>query len=104
MEQNRGIYLALAVIGAIVPAVLLGAFVVDNRIGDVGDAIFGNAAAAAVMADLSISSIVFWVWLWREAPRVGTSPWPFVIGNLLVGLSFALPLFLYVRAGRAVRA
>jgi hypothetical protein len=101
MEQNRGIYLALAVIGAIAPAVLLGAFIIDDGIGDLVDAIFGNAGAAAVMADLTISSIVFWVWLWREAPRIEVSPWPFVVGNLFVGLSFALPLFLYVRAGKA---
>jgi uncharacterized protein DUF2834 len=104
MGQNRGIYLALAVIGAIVPAVLLGAFILDHGIDDLADAIFGNAAAAAVMADLSISSIVFWVWLWREAPPIGVSPWPFVAGNLVVGLCFALPLFLYVRAGKAAPA
>jgi hypothetical protein len=104
MEQNRGIYLALAIIGAIVPAVLFGAFLIDDGIDDIVDAIFGNAASAALMGDLLISSVAFWVWLWREAPRVGVSPWPFVAGNLLVGLCFALPLFLYVRAGRAVRA
>ena len=104
MEQNRGIYLTLAVIGALVPAVLLGAFIVDHGIDDLADAIFGNAAAAALMADLTISSIVFWVWLWREAPRIGASPWPYVVGNLLVGLCFALPLFIYVRAGKAAPA
>lgn len=104
MEQNRGIYLALAIVGAIVPAVLLGAFIIDHGVADLADAIFGNAAAAAVMADLIISSIVFWVWLWREAPRIGVSPWPFVVGNLLVGLCFALPLFLYVRAGNRAPA
>lgn len=104
MEQNRGIYLTLAVIGAIVPVVLLGAFIVDHGIDDLPDALFGNAAAAAAMADLTISSIAFWVWLWREAPRIGVSPWPYVVGNLLVGLCFALPLFLYVRAGKAAPA
>jgi hypothetical protein len=102
-DQGRSVYLVLAIIGAIAPATLLGVFIADDGLGNVIDGIFANAAAAAVFADLAISSVVFWVWLWGEAPRIGVSPWPYVVANLLVGLCFALPLFLYVRAGRSAR-
>jgi len=47
---------------------------------------------------LLISSVVFWVAafeLWRRDR--GPVPWPFVLINLCIGLSFALPLYLFVR-------
>lgn len=100
MDKGTGksnLYLALAVLGAILPALLLGIFIADEGFGDLGDAVFGNLAATAVFADLSISSLVFWVWMWPQAQRAGKSPWLFVLVNLLVGLSCALPLFLYYR-------
>jgi spore maturation protein SpmA len=102
-DQKRGVWLGLAVIGAIAPIALLGVFIADHGLGDVIDGVFGNAAAAAVLADVAISSLVFWVWLWREAPRLGVSPWPYMAANVLVGLSFALPLFLYRRSGLVTR-
>lgn len=104
MGKRANVYLALAIIGAIVPVVLVGAFIIDEGAGDLVDAVFGNAMSAAVMADLSISSIVFWVWLFREAPRINVSPWPLVAGNIFLGLSFALPYFLYLREKRGVAA
>lgn len=99
MGSRGSVYLVLAIIGAIVPVVLVGVYLADDA-GDMVDAIFGNALSAAVMADLAISSVVFWVWLFREAPRIGVSPWPLVAGNILLGLSFALPFFLYLREKR----
>jgi hypothetical protein len=100
--ERRSLYLALAVLGAIAPVVLFGVFFAQEGfdLGEMVDQIFGSPASAAVMADVSIASIAFWVWLFREAPRIGVSAWPYVAGNLLVGLCFALPLFLYVREKR----
>jgi uncharacterized membrane protein YuzA (DUF378 family) len=102
-DQRQRVWLLLAVIGALAPSLLLGVFIAHDGLGDVIDGIFGNAASAAVFADVAISSLVFWVWLWREAARIGLSPWPYVAANLLVGLSFALPLFLYRRSGSVPR-
>ena len=102
----RSLYLALAVIGAVVPILLTVKFLGQH--GADGDElvrqILGSPAAAAVFFDVIISSLAFWAWLAGEGPRVGVRRWPFVVANLLVGLSFALPLFLYVRSGRLDRS
>ena len=48
--------------------------------------------------DLMISVIVFWVYMFAEANKLQMkNPWLYVLATLLVGLSFALPLFLYFR-------
>ena len=63
-------------------------------------ALFGNPAAAGGSSDLFISSFVFWIYMFtrrKDAP----GPWPFVILNLLIGLSCALPLYLYWQERRA---
>jgi len=42
-----------------------------------------------------ITSFVFWTFLWaRKTPRL----WAYVLINLTIGLSCALPAYLYVRA------
>lgn len=105
MTDRRTLYAVLAVIGAAVPLVLVAIFIADHGLdgGEMIDQIFSGPAAAAIAADVSISSIVFWFWMWPEARRIGTSPWGFLAANLLVGLSFALPLFLYVRETKGAR-
>ena len=51
--------------------------------------------------DLTISVIAFWVYVFVEANRSGMKhPWIYLLATLLVGLSFALPLFLYFRERR----
>jgi hypothetical protein len=48
--------------------------------------------------DLLISSVVFWSFLFYEGRRLRMKNlWVYVAANLLVGLSLALPLFLYFR-------
>jgi hypothetical protein len=51
--------------------------------------------------DLIISAIVFWVFLYREAQRYHMgNRWVYVVTTLIIGPSFALPLFLYFRESR----
>ena len=107
MERDRRIYLALTIVGGAVPLAFVAYFLAEHGLDPAlaVEQFFGSALAAATFADVTISSVVFWVWLAREAPRVGVRRWwPFVLANVLVGLSFALPLFLYVRAGRRALA
>ena len=107
MENRSKAYLALAVLGAIVPFAIFGLFVADKGFDlvQLGDEIVSSAAALMVLGDLVVSSLVFWFWMSREAPRAGMrSWWPFVLANLFVGLSFALPLFLYFRERRRAAA
>ena len=96
----RTLYLLLAVIGAVVPVIFfigwiqLHGFDLNRFLMDA----FVNDASSGLTADLLISSLVFWVAafeLWRRDQ--GPIPWPFILANLCIGLSFALPLYLFVR-------
>jgi hypothetical protein len=102
----RGLYLVLAVVGAIAPIVLGAVFVSRHGLdaGEAGRQILASPTATLAFIDLSVASFAFWAWLASEGPRVGLRRWPFVVANLLVGLCFALPLFLYLRSGRLERA
>ena len=102
----RRLYLAVAVIGAIAPVVLGVVFVSKYGldVGEMGRQLFATTIGTLAFLDLAVSSLAFWVWLAAEGPRVGIRRWPFVVANLLVGLCFALPLFLYVRSGRVERS
>ena len=92
-------YLFAAIIGAIAPyATYYGYFVnVPGASGALSLA-WGNPIAAATLVDFSISCLVFWPFVFLESRRhrVAT-PWFFVLTNILIGLSFALPAFLYMR-------
>ena len=56
-------------------------------------ALFANGAAGGFTADLLITSLVFWIYLFNRSE--GPAPWPFIALNLLIGLSCALPAYLY---------
>ncbi len=98
----RSVYLALAVAGTIVPYVFFLRFLgTEGSAGEFVRALFVNGAAGGFSADLLISSFVFWILAFRESRRLGMAkPWAFVLLNLLIGLSCALPLFLYFREAK----
>ena len=103
MSGRARVYLLLAVVGAAVPLTIAGIFLADEGLdlGEFVDQLFETTISTMAFADLAISSLVFLFWSWHEARRVGIRPWwPFVAANLLVGLSFALPLFLFFRERR----
>lgn len=104
--MNKNIYLALAVVGTVVPYALLLPFVrsqgLDLRL--LAQQATANPVAAMFTADLVISTVVFWIFIWREGGRLAMPRrWLYVVLSLLVGLSLALPLFLYGREGALVR-
>jgi Protein of unknown function DUF2834 len=93
------LYLILAVIGAIVPYL----FFVEHfaaaglGLGAFLGAAFANGAAGGFSADVLISSVVFWCYLVsRKVPLT----WLYVLINLGIGLSCALPLYLFMTARR----
>lgn len=93
------IYLVLAVIGGIVPYIFFIQYFAEAGpdLAEFVAAAFINGAAGGLSADILISSVVFWIWLWqRQAPWL----WVYVIINLLIGLSCALPAYLFVEARR----
>ena len=95
-------YLCAAIIGAIAPyATYFGylAYFLGSS-GALGLA-WGSAISAATLVDFTISCLVFWPFLYAESKRVGIRFWwAFIPANLVIGLSFALPAFLYVRERR----
>jgi hypothetical protein len=99
----RVFLIAAAIAGTVVPWWFFAGFIADNGIGlpaFVGG-LFANGAAGGFSADLLISSFVFWVWSFLDARQHGVRHWLVVIpANLLVGLSLALPLYLWMRAGK----
>ncbi len=91
-------YLALAFAGAIVPYIYFVQHFTDVGfgIGDFVSAVFANPAAGAFTADLLISSFVFWIAMFSRFGRgKGPKPLLFVVLNLTIGLSCALPAYLY---------
>lgn len=99
--SRRSLYLVLAVAGAALPyAFFLQFFRTQGLGGNFVGALFVNGAAGGFAVDVLLSSLVFWVFLFADARRSGVArPWVYVIVNLLIGLSCALPLFLWAREG-----
>lgn len=92
-------YLIAAIIGAIAPYATYFGYLaqVPGASGALSLA-WGSAISAATLVDFTISCLVFWPFVFVESTRLNIK-WPllFVISNMLIGLSFALPLFLYCR-------
>jgi uncharacterized protein DUF2834 len=95
---RKNIYLALAIVGAIVPYYFFIQHFVNTGFG-IGDfifAIFANPAASGFTADLLITSLVFWIAMFhRRSQGKGPKPLLFVVLNVTIGLSCALPAYLY---------
>jgi len=97
----KNVFLTLAIIGALVPFYFFEQHFRLNGYGlaDFIAGIFATPAASGFTADLLITSLAFWIYMF-SARSGGTrvpNPWPFVALNLLIGLSCALPAYLYVR-------
>jgi Terpene cyclase DEP1 len=101
----RTIYLVLAITGGIAPYATYFGYLayVPGASGALG-LVWDSAISAATMVDFTISCIAFWPFLYAESKRLGIRHWwLFILANLIIGLSFALPAFLYVREGRLAR-
>jgi Protein of unknown function DUF2834 len=99
----KHLYLILAVVGLVVPYFFLIQFLIEYGADPKALArqLFGTPAAAFFVVDLLISSVVFIVYLKDEAARLAIRNWGvYLIPLFTVGLSFALPLFLFVRESR----
>ncbi|MDZ7670128.1 MAG: DUF2834 domain-containing protein [Gammaproteobacteria bacterium] len=97
----KHLYLALAVVGAVVPYVFFLQHIAAAGPDPVSfaAAAFATLVGGGVAADLLVSSLVFWVYLFA-AGEGARAAWLIPV-NLLIGLSCALPLYLYVRARAA---
>ena len=101
--KPKSIYVALCVVGAIVPYAIFLPFVfahgLDMRL--IVRELFSNRVSASFAADVILSSVAFWVFVAIEGRRAGVRRlWLPVAANIVVGLSLGLPLFLYMRERR----
>ena len=99
----RSFYLLAAIVGAVVPYVFFFQQFADTGVdlASFVSALFATPAASGFTADLLISSFVFWAWMLARRNRPGGAPAPglFVVLNLTIGLSCALPAYLWVASG-----
>ena len=94
------LYLALAVIGTILPYSAFLPFLQERGL-DVGlfvEQLFANRISAFFGWDVIVSSVVLWLFVFTEGRRLRLKHlWMPVAGSLAVGVSLGLPLFLYMR-------
>jgi hypothetical protein len=97
----KNVYLSAAIVGAVIPLVLFAEHFAANgySVSTFVGAVFANPASSGFAADVLISSLVFLVWIGTRRPA-GPALWPFVVLNCAIGLSCALPAYLYVCARR----
>ncbi|MEL6309749.1 MAG: DUF2834 domain-containing protein [Chloroflexota bacterium] len=102
----KNFYALGAILGTVIPWFFFGSFISENGV-DIPlfvSSLFANGAAAGFSADVLISALVFWVWSYVDAQRNRVSNWWFVVpATLTVGLSLALPLYLYLREDNAIQ-
>lgn len=96
----KKIYLILAVVGAIVPYLFFFQFIqVEGlNIPSFVSALFSNGAVGGFSADLLLSSFIFWLFMFQQFRKSNKpKPYLFIFLNLTIGLSCALPAYLYAR-------
>ncbi|MBK9927685.1 MAG: DUF2834 domain-containing protein [Anaerolineales bacterium] len=98
--NRKNIYLAISLIGLFAPYCFLLKFLRAYGL-DVSllfQQLFANNISTFFVVDLIISIIVFWIYMVSEATKLQMKNWwLYILASLTVGLSFALPLFLYFR-------
>lgn len=101
--RRKHLYLILAVAGFLAPYYFLISFIAAHGLDTKAfvQQLFGTRISTFFAVDLLISSVVFMRYLHQEAGRNHIKHWwLYLIALLTVGLSFALPLFLYARESR----
>lgn len=98
--MRRTIYLFFAIIGLVVPYYFLISFLITHGL----DArlflkqLFGTPISTFFAADLLLSCVVFARYLGQETDRLTMKQtWICILALCTVGLSCALPLFLFMR-------
>ena len=93
-------YLLAAILGAVLPLSQLIPFLKTHGL-DLKlffTYLFSNSVSGFFGMDVIVSSVVLWVFVFAEGRRLGMRRlWIYVICNLMVGVSLALPLFLLFR-------
>jgi hypothetical protein len=107
MSARVRFFALLTVVGFVVPNVFVATYIVEhgwspgNYLGDW----FQTLPAAQITVDLMIVGVAFLVWAFWEGRRIGERRWWWTLpASYLVGLCFAVPLFLWMRERRLEEA
>lgn len=93
-------YLTFCILGTILPYSQFILFLIEHGFNFqlFFEQLFSNRIASFSAMDLIVSSVIFWVFVFVEGKRLGMKNlWIYIVSNLLVGVSLALPLFLLMR-------
>lgn len=99
MNPKR-IYILLCVLGFALPYYFLARFVAEHglRLSILVEQLFASPIALFFAADVIVSSLVLWVFIYHETRKRSIKLWwVCIVANLAVGVSLALPLFLLLR-------
>jgi hypothetical protein len=100
MSTMKLLYLLAAILGAALPLSQLIPFLKTHGLNLTlfFTLLFSNGVSAFFGMDVIVTSLVLWVFLFSEGRRLGMRHlWLYVICNLVIGVSLALPLFLLFR-------
>ena len=97
--KTKAIYLALCVLGAVLPYSAFVPWLIDHG-PDVSlfvESLFANRISAFFGLDVIVSALVLWLFIGTEGKRKGVRHlWAPILASLTVGVSLGLPLFLYL--------
>ncbi len=98
MSKLRMFYLAMSIIGAVVPMLFVLGWVQGNLLRGLLAAWAANGAGTGLMWDLIISASVFAVFALSECmARRDYFPLVALPATVMIGLSCGLPLYLFLR-------
>src|ERR1041384_2161292 len=96
----KKLYLIAAILGAALPLSQLIPFLTAHGLNLklLFTFLFSNGVSGFFGMDVIVSSVVLWIFVFSEGRRLGMRRlWVYVVCNLAVGVSLALPLFLLFR-------
>jgi hypothetical protein len=101
--RPKHVYLSLCVLGLLLPYSQFVPFLrehgLDLRL--IGEQLFANRISSFFGLDVIVSSVVLWIFVRVEGRRLAMRRrWLPLVALLTVGVSLALPLFLYLREAR----
>jgi Terpene cyclase DEP1 len=96
----KATYIGLCILGTILPYSQFVPFILEHGL-DIKmffEQLFVNKISSFFGMDVFVSSLVLWLFVYREGTRLKMSNlWIYIAANLLVGVSLCLPLFLLMR-------